>query len=96
MGRINFFLDLGQLLRLPPVLNINIWLMFSERFVPQTMRQILSRQFIPSEDFIRDMERAARLVHVVKNDFIVRQGGSAMISYSTAVVFSGSVMSMVA
>lgn len=48
--------------------------MFSERFVPQTMRQILSRQFIPSEDFIRDMERAARLVHVVKNDFIVRQG----------------------
>jgi CRP-like cAMP-binding protein len=38
------------------------------------MRQILSRQFTPSEGFIKDMEAAARLVQVVKNDYIVRQG----------------------
>lgn len=48
--------------------------MLNDRLIPHTLRQILSRQFTPSEDFIRDVERAARLVHVVKNDCIVRQG----------------------
>lgn len=48
--------------------------MFSEIHVPKSLRQILSQHISPTEELVRDLERAARLVEVEKGETVVRQG----------------------
>ena len=48
--------------------------MFSESRNPKTLRQILTQYCTPTEDLIRDFERACTLVPLEKGKSIVEQG----------------------
>ena len=48
--------------------------MFSEIHVPRSLRQILAQHINPTEELVRDLEQAARLVQVEKGEAVVRQG----------------------